>query len=81
MSKTPIVRPVSWLNAAVTLGILAVFVAVGYALNRTSGIFFGAIIYLVLAQLLRRLIPRHHRNAMGHCERGQYEQAIPEFHR
>ncbi len=79
MSKTPIVRPVSWLNAAATLGILAIFVLVGYALNRTSGVFFGAVIYLALSQLLRRVIPRHHRNAIRHCRRGEYELAIPEF--
>ncbi len=79
MSKTPIVRPVSWLNAAATLGILAVFVLVGYVLNRTSGVFFGAVIYLALSQLLRRVIPRHHRNAIRHCKRREYELAIPEF--
>ena len=79
MSKMQIVRPVSWLNAGVTLVILAVFVLVGYALNRTNGVLFGAIIYLALSQFLRRVIPRHHRNAIRHCKSAQYELAIPEF--
>jgi len=79
MSKTLIVRPVSWLNAGITLGILGLFVVVGYLLNQTPGVLFGAILYLALSQLLRRLIPRHHRSAIGHCRRGEYERAIPEF--
>ena len=79
MSKTPIVRPVSWLNAVATLSISAVFILVGYALNRTSGVLVGVVIYLALSQLLRRMVPRHHRNAIRHCKRGEYELAIPEF--
>jgi tetratricopeptide (TPR) repeat protein len=81
MSKTPIVRPVSWLNAGITLGILAIFVFAGYALNRTNGVFFGAVIYLALSQLLRRVIPRNHRKAIRHCKRQEFEQAISEFHK
>ena len=79
MSKTPIVRPVSWLNAAISLGVLALFVAVGYRLNEANGVAFGAISYVALAILLRSVVARHHRNAIRHCKRGEYEQAIPEF--
>ncbi|NJM95601.1 MAG: hypothetical protein HC792_05225 [Acaryochloridaceae cyanobacterium CSU_5_19] len=79
MSKTPIVRPVSWLNAAITLGILGLFVLLGYSLDRINGIFLGAMIYLVLSQVLRRIILRHHRKAIRHCKRREFEQAIPEF--
>lgn len=79
MSKTPIVRPVSWLNAGITLGILAVFVLVGGALGRANGVFIGSIVYLALSQTLRRVIPRHHRKAIRHCKHEEFEKAIPEF--
>lgn len=79
MSKTPIVRPVSWLKAGITLGVLALFVFVGWTLSRTNGVFVGAVVYVVLSQVLRRLIASHHRKAIGHCKRQEFEQAIPEF--
>lgn len=81
MSKTPIVRPVSWLNAGITIGILAAFVFVGFALAGNSGVVLGAILYLALSQILRRAIPRHHLKAIQHCKRQEFDQAIPEFQR
>jgi tetratricopeptide (TPR) repeat protein len=79
MSKLPIVRPVSWLNAGITLGILAVFILVGFALNRSFGVLVGAVVYLALSQLLGGVIARHHRNAIRHSKRGEYSLAISEF--
>lgn len=81
MSRTPIVRPVSWLNAAINIGVLAVFVIVGGALAQFGGAIAGAGVYLILSQLLRRIICRHHRIAIAHCKRQEFEQAIPEFQR
>ena len=79
MKKTPIVGQVSWLNTIITLGVLALFVSVGWSLNRTNGIFLGAFSYLALSQVLRRAIPRHHRKAIRHSKRQEFEQAITEF--
>jgi tetratricopeptide (TPR) repeat protein len=79
MSKTPIVRPFSWLNAGINIGVLALFVVVGLALNQIAGVFFGALAYVGLSQVLRRFIAGHHRKAIRHCKRQNYQQAIPEF--
>ena len=79
MSKTPIVRPISWLNTAITFCVLGIFALAGWALYGTFGVTFGAIAYLALSQILRRVIPRHHRKAIRHCKRQEFEQAIPEF--
>ena len=79
MTQTPIVRPVSWRNAAISVSILAVFVLVAWTLNRTSGVFWGAMTYVAMSQILRRAIPRHHRSAIRHCKRQEFQQAIPEF--
>lgn len=81
MSKTPIVRPVSKVNLAVTLSLLVIIVLVGYAFNRSYGVMFGAIIYLGLSQFLARTVPRHHRRAIRHCKNKEFESAISEFHK
>ena len=72
MSQTPIVRPVSWLNAGVTLGILAVFLVIGFVLNRSVGVVVGAGLYLALSQSLRNVIAQHHRNGVRHSKRKEF---------
>ncbi len=79
MSKTPIVRPISLVNALTNIAILALFVLAGWALDHQNGIIIGAIVYLVVSQLLRRTICRSHRNAIRQCKRQQFELAIPDF--
>jgi hypothetical protein len=79
MSKTPIVRPISLLNALANIAILALFVLASWALDQQYGIIIGAIVYLLLSLLLRRTICRSHRNAIRHCKRQQFELAIPDF--
>ena len=79
MSQTPIVRPVSWLNAGVTLGILAVFLVIGFVLNRSVGVVVGAGLYLALSQSLRNVIAQHHRNGVRHSKRKEFERSISEF--
>lgn len=82
MSKTPIVRPVSWLNAAINVSVLALFVLAGWAVWRSeTGVVVGALAYVVLSQTLRRTLCRHHRKAIGHVKRKEFEQAIPDFER
>lgn len=79
MSKTPVVYSISWLNACIALGVLVFFAIVGYTWSGALGAFWGAMVYWMLSQLLRRFIPHHHRKAIGHCRRQEFEQAIPEF--
>ncbi len=79
MSRTPIVRPISWLNAAINLTILGCWVFTGWLLNRQSGVLFGAAGYLLLSTGLRSILARHHRRAISLCKRQQFELAIPQF--
>ena len=79
MNKTPIVRPVSWPNAVICVGILAVFVLIGWFFGRISGVIFGASGFLAISQILRRTIARHHRCGIRHCKRQEFQQAISEF--
>jgi hypothetical protein len=79
MSQTPIVRPLSWLNASIDLGILVCFVVVGWTLSPEHGAILGAVCYLLLSVLLRSTIARHHRKAISLCKRQDFELAIPQF--
>lgn len=79
MSQTPIVRPVSWLNAGVSLVVLAAFVLIGFLVHRAIGVVVGAGIYVALSVSLRCVLARHHRTAIRYCRRKHYDQAIPEF--
>ena len=79
MPKTPIIRPISWLNASITIGVLCSFVILGTAAGGTSGALLGTFVYLILAQIARRLLTKHHRRAIRYCKRQEFEKAIPEF--
>ena len=81
MSRIAIVRPISWLNAAVSIGILAGCVTIGHVLLPTGGIAVGAAFYLVTSVVLRTVLCRHHRAAIRLCKRLHYAEAIPEFHK
>lgn len=79
MSRTPIVRPISWLNAAVNLAVLSCCVSAGWLMNRQYGVVIGAASYLLLSVSLRTIIARHHRRAISFSKRQQFDLAIPEF--
>ena len=81
MSKTPIVRPVSWLNASVNIGLLMVFAVVGAMLWYPAGAAAGAAIYLLLSINLRRILGQYHRRGIACTQRQAFEEAIPEFQR
>lgn len=81
MTRTAIVRPVSWMNAAITIGILLICVGVGHLLVPDGGIVLGAVCYLVMSVVLRTVLCRHHRAAIRHCRRLEYAEAIPDFRR
>ncbi|MCI0335430.1 MAG: tetratricopeptide repeat protein [Planctomycetes bacterium] len=80
MSRTPIVRQISWPNVAINLLVLFVFILVGWSLDPSNGVLFGAASYLICSYALRTLIPRDHRAAIAHCKRQQFAEAIPRFH-
>jgi tetratricopeptide (TPR) repeat protein len=79
MSRTPIVRPISWLNAAINLVLLSVFMLVGWLLHPTNGILVAIAVYLFCSLGLRSLFAREHRAAIALCKQGEYGAAIPHF--
>ena len=81
MSKTPIVRPISWLNASISVGVLALLCSIGFFLGGSAGVMFAALFYVILSQLLRRTIPINHRKAISYVKNCDFQNAIREFER
>lgn len=79
MTRTPIVRPISWKNAIVNLTVLGCFVSAGWLIDRRYGVVAGSASYLILSVSLRTIIARHHRRAISFSKRQQFDLAIPEI--
>ena len=80
MSKTPIVRPVSFWGSVVTLAVLAVFATLGWLVFRDIvGVAVGCFVYILVSQSLRFFICKHHRRGIVHCKRQEFRAAIDEF--
>jgi len=79
MKRTPIVRPVSWLNVGVNLAIGACFLLAGWYANPRHGVVLGVLAFVGLSLLLRRVVAGHHRKAIALVKRQQFQSAIAEF--
>jgi tetratricopeptide (TPR) repeat protein len=58
---------------------MGVIMLVYYLLDFKEAIFFGAITYLLISYILKKLIPRDHRTGVKKTKLEQFEQAIPDF--
>lgn len=75
--RIPTVRPVSWLATIPQLLALATAVMIGWLATRAaSGVFWGAVVYLVYSYSSRKLIPRAHRRGIRLSQTQQFEDAI-----
>lgn len=81
MSKSPVIRPISWLNAAISTSVLLGATTVGFFAGGPFGVMVAAGLYILVSQTLRKAIPRNHRRAIKHVRNGDYQLAIPEFER
>ena len=81
MGKTPIVRPVSWLNVAVALVMPSVFMVVSLWLYGTMGVILALGAFLIISNLLRLSLARHHRAGIAYSKRQEFRLAISSFER
>ena len=80
MSRTPVVRQISWLAVLPQIGALGGAMAIGVFLTRTSnGIVLGAVAYLTYSVGSRVLIARAHRRGMQLYRNQQYAAAIQAY--
>lgn len=81
MSRTPLVRPISWPKALINLAIAVSFAFVGWLLYPKLGIPIGIFTYTVLSYVLRAVLTSHHKRGIALCKQKQFTEAIPEFER
>lgn len=82
MSRTPVVRQISWLAVLPQLAACGAATAIGTWLVRKPngiGMMLGAATYLAYSIGSRRLIPRDHRRGMHLYRNEQYAAAIQAF--
>lgn len=74
------IRPTSWLATVPQLFVLALAIAIACFLTRSStGVFWGAAVYLIYSFSSRKLIPRAHCRGIRLSQRQQFEQAISAY--
>lgn len=78
-SKVPIVRQIAWISIVPQLLVMGLIMLIWYQFNKSYFFLFGAITYLMISQLLRRIIAREHRKGMVKVKLEDYERAIPHF--
>ncbi|MEY4568543.1 MAG: hypothetical protein RLY14_3513 [Planctomycetota bacterium] len=79
MSRTPVIKPIVWSNAAINLALLALACAIGYLVHPRHGILFAAAAYVLLSVVLRGLLAKHHKLGVSLCRQNRFEEAIIEF--
>lgn len=80
MSRTPVVRQISWPAVLPQLASLAGAVAIGVFVTRTSnGVILGTAAYLTYSLSSRMFIARAHRRGMRLCRRQEFAAAIQAF--
>lgn len=78
-SKAPTVRQFAWISIIPQLLIMGLIMLIWYQFNKADFVLYGAITYLIISQLLRRLIAREHRKGMAKVKMEDYENAILHF--
>lgn len=60
-SNTPIITQTKWISSVVQILIMGVIMLIYYLFGFKDAIFFGAITYLLISFILKKIIPRDHR--------------------
>ncbi len=78
-SRQPIVRQVAWISFLPQVIVLAGFIMLMVAAEAPGPVVKGALLYLVVAIALRKLIPRAHRRGVKLIRKKAFGAAIPAF--
>jgi len=77
----PKFRPISWISLIPQLIIMGLIMMIWYQFEKSNFILFGAMTYLIISQVLKRVIPKEHRKGIVKLNQEQFENAIPYFER
>ncbi len=78
-SKVPIIRQTNWIYIFPHLIIMAIIFFIWYFISPENAPLYGPMTYLLISILLRKLIPRTHRNGIKKNSAEKFEDAIVEF--
>lgn len=78
-SKIPTVRQIAWISIVPQLLVMGIIMLIWYQYNKSDFLLYGAVTYLVISQLLRRIVAKDHRKGMSKVKLEKFEDAIPHF--
>lgn len=78
-SKVPIIRQISWISIVPQLIVIGLILLLWYQFEKTNYILYGAITYLLLSQVLKRMISKEHRKGMANIKNEDFKNAIVHF--
>lgn len=80
-STQPIIRQISWLSIVPQVLVFALIVSVLFIFGSENSLLLGAVLYLLLSVILKRLIPKFHRKGMKYFKDKRYDLSIDEFNK
>lgn len=78
-SNIPTFRPVAWISLIPQLIILGLVILLWYQFTEEDYVLYGALTYLLISQLLRRILTIEHRRGIAKVRQEKFEEAIPHF--
>jgi tetratricopeptide (TPR) repeat protein len=78
-SKQPIVKQIAWASLIPQVAVMAILMYSSHLLGAEQPIIVGAVFYLILSLILRRLIPSNHRKGFKHLKKKEFAKAIGNF--
>lgn len=78
-SKAPIVKLTNWISIIPHLFIMGLIILLWYQIHPEKSFVFGALTYLTISFLLRKFIPKDHRNGIKKINVEEFRAAIIDF--
>jgi len=79
MPKTPTSRPIAWISVIPQFVVMGVITFLWAQTNTENYFLYGALTYLVLSQLTKRVLAKSHRKGIRNTRKGNFSEAIPYF--
>ena len=75
----PVVKQTAWISLLPQLGLMAFLMGLFYSQGIAHAIIFGAATYLIMSNLLRFFLLKHHNQGVKHIKSGDFRSGISEF--
>jgi hypothetical protein len=78
-STYPITRQIAWVSLIPQLIVMACLILLAGLLGLPHYFALGALVYLLLSGLLKRILSRHHRKGIALYKKGLFKEAITHY--